>query len=115
MFLTEYAIVLVDDIAVAVTYSTMHLNISVDKSYKLAKKHQISEALDQILERPVMTRMREAGYTRSKRSMLREWAAHNGLYKLGYARERTGSVDMNEDETWLRRLGYFFLSWFCPR
>lgn len=49
----------------------------------------------------------------SKRSVMsyyREWKAHNILYKLGVQKERTGIVDLNIDEHWLLRLGYFFIS-----
>lgn len=43
------------------------------------------------------------------KTMVREWRAHNLLYALGIARERTGSVDLNE-EPWYRRWAYAVLS-----
>jgi hypothetical protein len=51
-------------------------------------------------------------YTRSITSWLREWKAHNYLYDMGYEKARTGSVDLNENESLIRRIGYFFLALF---
>ena len=36
--------------------------------------------------------------------MIREWIAHNNLYKLGYKRKQTGSTDIN----------YPYLKWYAP-
>lgn len=49
-------------------------------------------------------------YSRSVQSWINEWKAHNLLFKLGVAPARTRDVDLNEDETMLRRVGYFLLS-----
>lgn len=46
---------------------------------------------------------------RSLKSYVREWRAHNRLYKLGLFKDRTKDVDLNVAEKWYRRLGYFFL------
>ena len=46
---------------------------------------------------------------RSIKSYVREWRAHNRLYALGIFRSRTKDVDLNVNEKWYRRLGYFFL------
>lgn len=45
-------------------------------------------------------------YKRTNKSWLTEWKAHNFLYDCNFQRERTGSVDLNEDEGKLRLLGY---------
>ena len=34
-------------------------------------------------------------WKRSKCSMMLEWAVHNALYDIGYAKERTKDVDLN--------------------
>ena len=52
-------------------------------------------------------------YSRSYESWETEWRAHNVLYDLGIARERTGSVDLNEDESKFRLFCYKILSVFC--
>lgn len=41
--------------------------------------------------------------------MILEWSAHNLLYRLHYHPERTKSVDLNVGESWMRKVGYFFL------
>lgn len=49
---------------------------------------------------------------RSMFSLINEWRAHNLLYKLGIAKERTKHVDLNLGNTSLMDLGYFLLSIF---
>ena len=56
--------------------------------------------------------LKTAGYTRTFESELREWKAHNFLYKIGYKRERTGSVDINQNEPLWRKIIYAVLSLF---
>ena len=49
-------------------------------------------------------------YKRTNASWAREWMAHNYLYDSNIATDRTADVDLNEDESTLRRFGYFILS-----
>lgn len=49
-------------------------------------------------------------YSRSNKSWIREWKAHNLLFKWGIEPTRTRDVDLNEDETAIRKVGYFLLS-----
>jgi hypothetical protein len=51
-------------------------------------------------------------YKRSLKSWLMEWKAHNYLSAKNIETSRTSSVDLNEDETLLRRFGYFILALF---
>ena len=51
-------------------------------------------------------------YKRSASSWLREWKAHNFLSERKVEESRTSSADLNEDETLLRRFGYFILALF---
>jgi hypothetical protein len=51
-------------------------------------------------------------YARSNNSWRKEWKAHNMLYRWRIAPCRTKDVDFNEDESLLRRFGYFILSIF---
>jgi hypothetical protein len=51
-------------------------------------------------------------YKRSLSSWLMEWKAHNYLSAKNIETSRTSSVDLNEDETLLRRFGYFILALF---
>ena len=53
----------------------------------------------------------EHGY-RSKRSVeswIREWKAHNRLYRLGLFKEHTKDCDLEENEKWYRRLAYWVI------
>lgn len=43
---------------------------------------------------------------RSDFSLLTEWAAHNALYNLGIARERTKDVDLQIPQKWYEKIGY---------
>lgn len=47
---------------------------------------------------------------RSIKSYLREWRAHNLLYKIHIAEESTRDTDLNVNEKLIRRIGYFLLS-----
>ena len=49
-------------------------------------------------------------YSRSLKSWINEWRAHNLLFKWGIAPHRTKDVDLNEDESSTRKLGYLLLS-----
>ena len=55
---------------------------------------------------------KETGYSRTFRSQYREWKAHNLLYKFGIFPERTGSVDIDQNEPKWRRFVYAILSIF---
>ena len=69
---------------------------------------------------PILTLIREQiayeegiTYTRTTDSWVQEWAAHNVLYNLGIAMERTGTVDLSENESKFRLFCYRFLAIFC--
>lgn len=47
---------------------------------------------------------------RTKVGMIIEWRAHNLLYALDIYPYRTGSVDLDTNEPWYRKLGYLILS-----
>lgn len=44
---------------------------------------------------------------RGEDSLLREWAAHKLLYRLGLWKSRTYSVDLNYPQTLAEKVGYF--------
>ena len=84
-------------------------NVHIVTSFQITDRKDKEEVLDYILKAA-----KEYGfeYKRSKKSWIREWSAHNTLYQWNYQKERTGSVDLNEDESFLRRFCYFFLALF---
>lgn len=47
---------------------------------------------------------------RSYESLIREWKAHNILYKFGLFKTKTKDTDLEENECWLRRFGYFIIT-----
>ena len=84
-------------------------NIHIFNSYKIKRKRDMKRILMLI---KCASFNRGIFYSRKEKSWIREWKAHNILYKLGIKKERTSSVDLNENESILRRFGYFILSLF---
>ena len=84
-------------------------NIKITESYTITDPACMLDALNLIREEAQRFNIQ---YKRTNMSWIREWKAHNMLYKAGVQKERTGSTDLNEDETLRRRLGYWFLSLF---
>ena len=87
-------------------------NIHIHNSYQVTKTNDMKMILSTIMGTLFYSKMAAAGFSRSKKSMLREWKAHNVLYKWNYQPNRTRSVDLNEKETTWRKFYYFFLSIF---
>lgn len=85
-------------------------NIHIHNSYQVTKTEDMKMILDTIMGKSFYVKMTDAGFNRSKGSMLREWKAHNVLYKWNYQPNRTKSVDLDENESSWRRFCYFFLS-----
>lgn len=94
-----------------ITFDLTTLNIHIENSFKKSKK-EIRSIICDISNLAPFHALQVAGFDRSNRSMIREWCAHNFLYKHNYKRERTKDVDLNQNESLSRRLGYFFLSLF---
>lgn len=96
----------------------MKLNYSINKeqgnchivdSYKITKKGDMRVFISENLNEEPFTE-------RSVESYVREWRAHNLLYELDFCRERTKDVDLNVDESIIKRIGYFILSmWYFGR
>lgn len=87
-------------------------NIHIEDSYQVVKRKDMKDFLSIILDASLN---RGIFYSRKIRSWIREWKAHNLLYRLGIKKDRTGSVDLDECESKLRRFGYFILSLFSWR
>lgn len=49
---------------------------------------------------------------RTNKSMIREWCAHNLLCNKGILENRTCCVDLNINQKWYVKLGYFILNIF---
>ena len=94
-----------------ITFDYDNLNIHIEDSWQVVNSMELEEIVDRIVESDYFRKMAVAGYTRTKESLIREWKAHNVLYRWGYEKERTGSTDLDQHESCGRRLCYFFLSW----
>lgn len=82
-------------------------NIQLKNSYTIKKSWMMSLLLDDL-------KMKSEGTSkvfdeRSKFSLISEWRAHNLLYSLHYKRERTKDVDLDINETKLRKICYVIL------
>ena len=78
-------------------------NIRILDSYKIRRKENMLEVL-------IWFKLK-TGF-RSRRSMdswIREWVAHNRLYKLGMFKGHTEDCDLEELEGWHRRVIYFII------
>lgn len=90
-----------------ITYDICEKNIRINDSYKIKAKSGMIEILTRICADATY---KGYTYTRTLKSWLREWQAHNVLYTLGVARKRTGSVDLNENASGIARFCYNLLA-----
>jgi hypothetical protein len=93
-----------------VSFDYESLNIHIQDSHLIQDSKTIENAIENILASVYFEKLAAAGYTRTKGSLIREWKAHNVLYRWGYEKERTGSVDLDQSESRGRRIAYFLLS-----
>lgn len=94
------------------TIDVENLNIHIENSYLVTDKSQIRAEIKKIMGDPKFQDLKAAGFTRTSGSMYNEWAAHNVLYRWGYEKERTKSVDIDQKETTTRKFCYWILAKF---
>lgn len=78
-------------------------NVRIVDSYKVKKEEDMLEVL-------IWFKLK-TGF-RSRRSMdswIREWKAHNRMYKMGLFKNHSRDCDLEELEKWHRRLVYWFI------
>lgn len=68
-------------------------NTKVYDSYKYSNA-EIEKAVEEIIEERKRLGL---PVTRTKASYVSEWKSHNRLYKIGYQRDRTKDVDLEEE------------------
>ena len=78
-------------------------NIKIIDSYKVRTKKEMIVILRQF---QIRTRYKSR---RSLNSWIKEWKAHNRLYRLGLFRSHTVDCDLEENEKWWRLLAYQIL------
>lgn len=86
--------------------------VSIKNSYLVTRNEDIKAVLAYVRGLDEYKKLKEFGYTRTPQSEFQEWKGHNVLYKLGYQRSRTGSVDIDQNEPMWRRFVYAILSIF---
>ena len=93
--------VIINDLKITISNTNIHLHDSFKiktKEEKLFILHEIINVFPKILE------------YRTIKSMLREWRAHNILYKLHILRESTKHTDIEFKQNFIFKIGYFLIS-----
>ena len=85
--------IIVDGVTYEYTYTDD--NIHIDDSCKISKRYMESALSAIEAAHPVLSVWR-----RSPKSLKREWATHNLLYRLGLWKSRTRDVDLNYPNKW---------------
>ena len=89
-----------------VTFTTD--NVHIPNSYRYCRKEVENFVKDAKPKHPSCQPLQK----RSKRSLLREWAAHKLAYLVDFKRERTASVDLNYPQRWWVKVLYFVVGGF---
>lgn len=81
--------------------------IKILDSYKISSRKEMRRVLVEILrESPDC----EVFYSRTFPNLIREWVAHNRLYKLGIRRSHTKNVCLEANQKWYMKILYFLIS-----
>ena len=83
-------------------------NVHIPNSYRYSREEVEDFVKDAKPKHPSCLPLQK----RSKRSLLREWAAHKLAYLVGFKRERTASVDLNYPQRWWVKVLYFVVGGF---
>lgn len=74
--------------------------VSIEDSYKVTDEDDMYDILTKFVYETKYYRQRNID------SWIKEWKAHNRLYKLGLFRRHTKDCDLEENEKWWRLLAY---------
>lgn len=91
-----------------IEFNIYGIDCRVLDSYRVKDKDSKIEFLNYLLENY------SAFNARTIDSYYKEWKAHNFLYKIGFIRSKTATVDLNIDEGKLRLFIYNLISLFTP-
>ena len=80
-----------------------------EKNIRIVNSFKINKIEDMILILRIFQIRTGYKSKRSLRSWIKEWKAHNRLYKLGLFKSHTKDCDLEENEKWWRLLVYQFL------
>lgn len=90
-----------NNVKIKYKYNVKTRNIKLIDSYKINDKKIMMGIIKQL---PLIL------VNRSEKSCLREWVAHNRLYKLGLYKKDCVDTDFTMNESLFRRICYWFLS-----
>jgi len=82
-------------------------NIHIHDSYKIKKETGMNFIIDRILDLDDSILK-----TRSRKSMIREWKAHNICYNLGLFKKSAQHTDIEAKQSLFHKICYFILSLF---
>ena len=85
-------------------------NINIKNSYKINNRLLMRMILDVLKDEIKEEHLESPFDKRNISGMVREWVAHNNLYKLGYKKDRMCNVDLNYPQKWYVPIVYWFLS-----
>ena len=89
-----------------IKYNITEYNIHIENSYILTKEDRIRQYLINLRDNIECCELDcIVFHRRTIKSLIKEWIAHNVLYKLHIVRSHTKSVDLNV-ERWYRILCY---------
>ena len=80
-------------------------NIHIHDSFKIHKKEDKINILNKII-----SYYPEILNKRSFKSMLKEWRAHNILYRLGLFKKQTKHTDLEFNQNLIHKIIYFLIS-----
>jgi hypothetical protein len=90
-----------------IQYKLSKGNVQIVNSYKIRKKADMNAIVKAIRAEATKKGFK---YKRTNSSWVTEWRAHNYMYEKGMEKARTGSVDLNENESRLKLLSYSVMS-----
>ena len=85
-------------------------NINIKDSYKINNRLLMRMILDVLKDEISEEHLESPFNKRNISGMVREWVAHNNLYKLGYKKDRMCNVDLNYPQKWYVPIVYLILS-----
>ena len=96
------------EVLTEVSYYTWSTKIHIKDSYKITDRSKMKEILYAIQYRnPNCKVFQELSYD----DLVREWVAHNRLYKWGIRKSSTKDVDFDIPYKWYEKIVYFILGW----
>jgi hypothetical protein len=93
-----------------ITFNYDILSIHIESSHEIYSRQDVINALEFIHSTEEYKELIAAGYTRTLKEQISEWRAHNVMWSWGYKRNRTGSVDLDQGESSLRKFLYAIIA-----